>query len=634
MTATNSKDKKPKSPAGKTGSGGRRPAPPSLTCPRCGVENPSESRFCSDCAAPLKEKTEPVASSRTVRISTDELARGNRLADRYEILEELGKGGMGRVFKVFDHKIGETIALKLIRPEISVQEKAIERFKNELKCARKITHRNICRMYDLGEADFLYYITMEYIAGEDLKRFIKRAGALGPGKAIFLAKQICEGLAEAHRLGAIHRDLKPQNIMIDQEGNAKIMDFGIARFTDVDRVTGSGVMIGTPEYMSPEQVDLKDIDQRADLYSLGIVLYEMVTAKIPFEGGTVFSLAMKHKTEKPRDVREWNPQIPADLADVISKCLEKEPGSRFQTAEEMLAALNAVERNLETGERVMAKKPGPAPTRKPAPSFLGKPAVLIGAVAVVVAVAAFAIISFVGKKTAGPPSGPEAGQAQAVPAESKPERRPSVTGFEPTVPAAPAKKEAAAPAPKTTATQPAGLKPEVTSAEKPKPEAAPAGPPPRTDAFEENKALDLAKARLAAAKSASARAGFDEKSIFFGAALDQEKLGQSEIPRRKIVDARCAYTVAEKLYRICVDRKNDADRLKALSRYVDDLRDGLKTLAPGTAEVKLFAEARDAERDGEAYQDKKDFENAVKSFARAALGYEKIRWVRLSAIQK
>jgi Serine/threonine protein kinase len=302
MTASDTKKKTKGTGAGRT------PGPASKTeavriCPACRAENAASSRFCGNCATPLQDTGAPLEAApdgpRTVRASTVELARGNRLAGRYEIIEELGRGGMGKVFKAYDHKISEVIALKLIRPEISAQEKAIERFKNELKFTRRITHRRICRMYDLGEEDFLYYITMEYVAGEDLKRFVRRAGPLNAGKAVMIAGQICDGLAEAHRIGAIHRDLKPQNIMIDADGNAKIMDFGIARFTEMERVTGSGVMIGTPEYMSPEQAELGEVDARSDIYSLGVVLFEMVTGRVPFEGATPLSLAMKHKMEVP-----------------------------------------------------------------------------------------------------------------------------------------------------------------------------------------------------------------------------------------------------------------------------------------------------------------------------------------------
>ena len=334
----------------RTPSGSTRQQGPSAKCPNCRTENPGDSRFCSNCAGPLKE---PV--SETIKSRTFEVSRGDIFAGRYEIIETIGQGGMGKVFKAFDRKIKEVVALKLIRPEIGVNEKAIERFKNELRIARKITHRNICRMHDLGEEGFVHYISMEYVAGEDLKRFIRRAGTLTSGKAIEIAKQVCEGLAEAHRQGVIHRDLKPQNIMVDQDGNAKIMDFGIARFVDTDRMTGSGVMIGTPEYMSPEQAELKDVDKRADIYSLGIILYEMVSGRVPFDGETPLSIAMKHKTEKPRNVREWNPQISGELAAVISKCMEKPAADRFQSAYELMDELTRVEQNLSTAERVVPK---------------------------------------------------------------------------------------------------------------------------------------------------------------------------------------------------------------------------------------------------------------------------------------
>ena len=304
---------------------------------------------------------------------------------------------MGKVFKAFDRKINEVVALKLIRPEIGVNEKAIERFKNELKIARKITHRNICRMHDLGEEGLIHYITMEYVAGEDLKRFIRRAGTLSSGKAIDIAKQVCEGLAEAHRLGVIHRDLKPQNIMIDQDGNAKIMDFGIARFVDTDRMTGSGVMIGTPEYMSPEQVELKDVDKRADIYSLGIVLYEMVSGRVPFEGETPLSIAMKHKIEKPRNVREWNPQVSVELAAVISKCMEKAAGDRFQSAEELMEELGKVEQDLSTAERIVPRKK-PASSKEMAATFKMKKLIVPAAALIVFGVVTFAVLKFLPKK--------------------------------------------------------------------------------------------------------------------------------------------------------------------------------------------------------------------------------------------
>ena len=189
-------------------------------------------------------------------------------AKRYEIIEELGTGGMGKVYRAFDKKLGEELALKLVKSEIAADERTVERFRNEIKVARKITHKNVCRIYDLNEEGMSLYFTMEYVPGEDLKSFIRRSRRLDISTAISIAKQICEGLEEAHRVGIVHRDLKPSNIMIDREGNARIMDFGIARSLKTKGVTGEGFIIGTPEYMSPEQVEGKDVDYRSDIYSL------------------------------------------------------------------------------------------------------------------------------------------------------------------------------------------------------------------------------------------------------------------------------------------------------------------------------------------------------------------------------
>ncbi|HDZ26555.1 MAG TPA: serine/threonine protein kinase, partial [Candidatus Aminicenantes bacterium] len=263
-------------------------------------------------------------SMMTEQTPIKELNRGSTLASRYEIIEELGKGGMGNVYRVLDKKINEEIALKLIKPAIATDENIIERFRNELKFARKITHKNVCRMYDLNEEEEILYITMEYVLGDDLKNIIRMMGQLNPRKAISIAKQICEGLAEAHRLEVIHRDLKPRNIMIDKEGNARIMDFGIASCLKTKGITATGDMIGTPEYISPEQAEGKEADPRSDIYSLGIIIFEMVTGRVPFKGDTSLSIALMHKTETPPDPREFNTQIPIDLSRLILKCMEKD----------------------------------------------------------------------------------------------------------------------------------------------------------------------------------------------------------------------------------------------------------------------------------------------------------------------
>ncbi|NIN92859.1 protein kinase [bacterium] len=326
-----------------------------VECPKCKTENTSDSEFCKKCATPLPSSKE-IPITETLETPTEELTRGTVFASRYEIIEELGKGGMGKVYRVEDKKIKEEVALKLIKPEIASDKKTIERFSNELKMARKIRHKNVCGMYDLDEEKGTHYITMEYVPGEDLKGMIKMMGQLGAGKSISIAKQVCEGLAEAHRLGVVHRDLKPSNIMIDKEGNARIMDFGIARSLKEKEITGAGVMVGTPEYVSPEQAEVKEVDQRSDIYSLGVIMYEMVTGRVPFEGETPLSIAMKHKSEMPKDPRELNAQIPEDLSNLILRCMEKDKEKRYQSAGGVRSELTRIEKGIPTTEKVVPKR--------------------------------------------------------------------------------------------------------------------------------------------------------------------------------------------------------------------------------------------------------------------------------------
>jgi predicted ATPase/predicted Ser/Thr protein kinase len=293
--------------------------------------------------------------TKTLQLPVTRLEKGVLFAGRYEVLEELGKGGMGRVYKVLDREINEEVALKLLNPEVASDSPTIERFRNELKLARKVTHKNVCRMHDINKEKDTHFITMEYVPGEDLKSVIRRKKRYSEDEAISLAEQICAGLGEAHRLGVTHRDLKPQNIMIDEEGQARIMDFGIARSRETKGATEEGLVIGTPDYMSPEQVEGGEADPRSDIYSLGVVLYEMVTGRVPFEGKTALSVALKHKTETPLDPRKISEQLSPEFSSIILKCLEKEKEKRFRTAEELLTELQ----NYREGST--------------APSFPGKP---------------------------------------------------------------------------------------------------------------------------------------------------------------------------------------------------------------------------------------------------------------------
>jgi serine/threonine-protein kinase len=328
-----------------------------IKCPKCNTDNPDTLKFCGECGTqiiPLEE----IPVTETLETPKEELTTGSTFAGRYQIIEELGKGGMGKVYKVLDKEVNARIALKLIKPEIAADKKTIERFRNELKTARDISHKNICRMYDLNKEEGSYYITMEYVEGQDLKSLVRQTGQLAIPTTISIAKQVCEGLSEAHKLGTVHRDLKPSNIMIDKEGNARIMDFGIARSIMGKGITGAGVMVGTPEYMSPEQAEVKEVDQRSDIYSLGVILYEMVTGRVPFEGETPLGIAMKHKSEMPKDPRDLNAQLPEDFSQVILRCMEKDKVKRYQSAGEVRSELEKIEKSIPTTERVV-------PERKP-----------------------------------------------------------------------------------------------------------------------------------------------------------------------------------------------------------------------------------------------------------------------------
>ncbi|MGZ5479415.1 MAG: protein kinase domain-containing protein [Candidatus Aminicenantales bacterium] len=345
-----------------------------MRCPYCQFENPDTSRFCGNCAALLRSgsaapesvsMTTPLPSppgspTMTAPILCGEIVPGTEFAGRYRILDELGRGGMGRVYKALDREISEAIALKVLVPAFSADEKMIERFRNELKLARRISHKNVCRIFDLGNCEGTYYITMEFVPGDNLKSIIQMMGPPAPPRALAVAGQVCDGLAEAHRLGVVHRDLKSSNIMIDREGSARIMDFGIARAAETKGLTDHGAMVGTPEYMAPEQVEGKDVDLRADIYSLGIILFEMATGKVPFEGKTPLSVALQQKSARPSDPRDLNGQTPSGLSGIIFKCLEKDPAARYQKIEDLAADLHGIAEGLTDS--------GPA---KPQPSTAG-----------------------------------------------------------------------------------------------------------------------------------------------------------------------------------------------------------------------------------------------------------------------
>ena len=388
-----------------------------MICPKCQTDNPYDSKFCKACATPLPTLKEPAAlPTETIRAPIKELPTGTTFAGRYQIIEELGKGGMGRVYKVFDTKTKDKVALKLIKPEISSDRGTVERFGNELRLARQVAHRNVCRMFDLGEAEGAHFITMEYVPGEDLKTMIRMSGQLGPGTTVHIAAQICEGLAEAHRLGVIHRDLKSSNIMIDREGNARIMDFGIARRIKERGITDQGMIIGTPEYMSPEQVEGKDVDARSDIYSLGVILYEMLTGRVPFEGDTPFTIGIKHKSEMPKDPRQLNAQIPEEISRIVLRCLEKDRAKRYQTAVELLGEFQRIEKGLPTTEFKLPKSP--LTSREITVKLTPKKLVVPTVVVIIMAVAAVVLLRVMPKKETPPSAGPSKFSIAVLPFEN------------------------------------------------------------------------------------------------------------------------------------------------------------------------------------------------------------------------
>jgi tetratricopeptide (TPR) repeat protein len=395
-----------------------------MKCPKCQFDNPADTVFCGKCRTRIRghvpdspesgtdlqnsklgpgmKGTDPkISITRTLETTPEGLGKGELFAGRFELIEEVGAGGMGRVYRAYDKKIGEEIALKLLHPEVALDERTIERFRNEIKLARRISHRNICRLHELHEEGKTLFITMEYVSGQDLKGLIREMGALSTGKAISIAKQVAEGLAEAHDLGVVHRDLKPQNIMVDKEGMAKIMDFGIARSLRTAGVTAEGMIIGTPEYMAPEQVEGLETDQRTDIYALGAILFEMATGRVPFEGDSPLSVAYKHKNELPVPPRKLNAQIPEPFNQLILRCLEKEKENRYQSADELLADLVRIEDGLPISERVIIKTRPTVPQARVRPKGLRR--FLIPAAIALALVVAAAVLFRTALRKHGPP---------------------------------------------------------------------------------------------------------------------------------------------------------------------------------------------------------------------------------------
>ena len=267
------------------------------------------------------------------------------LARRYTIAEQLGIGGSGVVYRAIDQELGEVVAIKAVRPDVlAVDATALDRLKSEIRLARRISHRNVVRTHDLGEADGLYFITMEYVTGTSLRELIDRGAPLPVPAVIAIAKQLCRALDVAHEQGVIHRDIKPQNMMVQPDGTLKVMDFGVARLAHrASQLTSAGLVVGTPAYMAPEQLLDNAVDARVDIYAAGVVLYECLTGVRPVEAPSPAALLGRLLTSTPRPLQEVNPEVPPALAAVVMRALAREANHRPASAEEMYQMLVAVE---------------------------------------------------------------------------------------------------------------------------------------------------------------------------------------------------------------------------------------------------------------------------------------------------
>ena len=273
------------------------------------------------------------------------LQPGVLFGGRYEILSVLGQGGMGAVYKARDRELDRLIALKVIRPELATDPAILARFKQELILSRNITHKNVVRIFDLGEADGIRFISMEYVDGEDLRTLLRRAGKFSPKEAISVVEQVCRALDSAHSEGVIHRDLKPQNIMRDKHGRIVVMDFGLARSLGDTGMTQTGAIVGTLEYMSPEQALGTTLDQRSDIFSVGLIFYELLTGKAPYEADTAIASLMKRTREDARSASDVEASVPKSLSAIVGRCLEREPSNRYYSAVELLQQLTTWEAN-------------------------------------------------------------------------------------------------------------------------------------------------------------------------------------------------------------------------------------------------------------------------------------------------
>lgn len=324
-----------------------------MICPTCGTSNPEEAEQCSNCGLDLSSRAatatpppgepelkEHLGEWRRRSHGSQTLPNGFQIGNRYLVLGLLGRGGMGAVYRVYDRELDRQVALKLISSELDEMPVIVERFKREIQLSSTVTHRNVLRVYDLGQSEGVKFLTMQCVDGEDLGSLLHREGALPLERAVKLFRQACEGIVAAHAEGVVHRDLKPQNIMVDRNDQVYVTDFGLAWTEQQMSITASGAVMGTPNYMSPEQVKGEDVDRRSDIYSLGVMLFEMLTGKVPYSGKSAYEIMIQRVQREAPSPRKINPQVPERVSGIVERCLAIDKERRYQTVQEILADLH------------------------------------------------------------------------------------------------------------------------------------------------------------------------------------------------------------------------------------------------------------------------------------------------------
>ena len=321
-----------------------------MKCPKCQADILDDSQFCSKCGTPIHQGDKAFLShTRTILRPIDELVPGTELVGKYKIIDVVGKGGMGIVYKAEDTKLKRNVALKFLPPELTKDKEAKDRFVIEAQAAAALSHPNICTIHEINEEEGKTFIAMEYVEGQSLKTKIDR-GPLKTNDALDIAIQVAEGIEQAHKKGIVHRDIKSANIVVTDAGQAKVMDFGLAKVKGGTLLTRKGTTLGTVAYMSPEQARGEEVDHRSDIWSLGIVMYEMLSGQLPFIGDREASILYSVVHEEAKPVSAWNPDIPTELQQIINRALKKKPEARYASASEMQKDLQKYRDSLKAEE--------------------------------------------------------------------------------------------------------------------------------------------------------------------------------------------------------------------------------------------------------------------------------------------